>query len=227
MLTATQFTKYTAPHPESSVLLTIDMQRDFTIAGATFQIPGTAECVGQISSLLSVFRKMQRPIVHVVRLYLPDGGNVDACRREAVEQGTAIVLPGTPGAELVDELKPDHNIAVDADLLLHGRFQQLAPTEWVMYKPRWDAFYATGLEAHLREHGVDTVVFCGCNFPNCPRSSIYGASMRDFRIVMVTDAVSGVYEKGLEELGKIQVALMDTTECVDWIKSGEMGKARV
>jgi len=219
-----ELTKYTEPHPERSALVTIDMQRDFTLPGANFEVPGTVECLGQISGLLDAFRRMERPVVHVVRLYLPDGGNVDICRREMIEQGARIVAPGAPGAELVDELNPSGDFRLDANRLLKGRFQQLGPNEWAMYKPRWDAFHETGLEWHLRQRGVDTVVFCGCNFPNCPRSSIYGASMRDFRAVMVTDAVSGVYERGLEELSKIHVALMNTAECVAWLTGTVNGK---
>ena len=34
-------------------------------------------------------------------------------------------------------------------------------------------------------------MFCGCNFPNCPRTSIYEASERDFRVVLARDAISG------------------------------------
>ncbi len=219
-----QLTKYTQPHAERSALVIIDVQRDFTLHGAKFQIPGTMECLDQINGLLHAFRSTGRPIFHVVRLYLPDGGNVDLCRREMIEQGERIVVPDTPGAELVDELKPDKDVLLDANMLLQGQFQQLGPSEWAMYKPRWDAFYETGLERHLRQRGVDTVVICGCNFPNCPRSSIYGASMRDFRTVMVTDAVSGVYEKGLEELSKIQVALMNTAECVAWLTGAMNGE---
>jgi hypothetical protein len=48
--------------------------------------------------------------------------------------------------------------------------------------------------------------------------------MRDFRAVMVTDAVSGVYERGLEELSKIHVALMNTAECVAWLTGTVNGK---
>jgi nicotinamidase-related amidase len=56
------------------------------------------------------------------------------------------------------------------------------------------------------------VVFCGCNFPNCPRTSIYEASERDFRVVLVRDAVSGLYERGEQELLNIGVQLMTTGE---------------
>jgi nicotinamidase-related amidase len=57
-------------------------------------------------------------------------------------------------------------------------------------------------------------VFCGCNFPNCPRTSIYEASERDFRVVLAADAVSGLYERGREELTNIGVGLMETAEVV-------------
>ena len=83
-----------------------------------------------------------------------------------------------------------------------------------MYKPRWGAFYATPLEEHLRALGVDTLVFCGTNFPNCSRTSIYEASERDFRIVVAADAVSGIYDRGRAELEAIGVYLQPAGEVV-------------
>jgi nicotinamidase-related amidase len=62
---------------------------------------------------------------------------------------------------------------------------------------------------------VDTVVFVGCNFPNCPRTSIYEASERDYRVVVVTDAVSGLYDRALVELADIGAALMTSDEVMD------------
>ena len=83
-----------------------------------------------------------------------------------------------------------------------------------MYKPRWGAFFQTPLQAHLEGLGVSTLVFCGANFPNCPRTSIYEASERDFRIVVATDAISGLYERGRAELANIGVSLMSAAELV-------------
>jgi nicotinamidase-related amidase len=59
------------------------------------------------------------------------------------------------------------------------------------------------------------LVFCGCNFPNCPRTSIFEASERDFRIVLVRDAISGLYERGEQELHAIGVTLMETQDVLD------------
>lgn len=86
-----------------------------------------------------------------------------------------------------------------------------------MYKPRWGAFYGTKLVQHLRESGTDTLVFAGCNFPNCPRTSIYEASERDFRIVLVADAISGLYDRGAQECRAIGVAVRDTAQTLDWL----------
>ena len=63
---------------------------------------------------------------------------------------------------------------------------------------------------HLKRVGANTLVFSGCNFPNCPRTSIYEASERDYRVVLAEDAVSGLYDQGRTELSNIGVRLMDT-----------------
>ena len=86
-----------------------------------------------------------------------------------------------------------------------------------MYKPRWSAFYRTGLEDFFTTQSVDTVVICGCNFPNCPRTTAYEASERDYRLVLVSDATSGVYGRGIEELVNIGVAVQNTADTIEWI----------
>jgi nicotinamidase-related amidase len=203
--------------PKAAALLTIDVQCDFALPSSQANIPGTLEAARRIRPLVQEFRSVARPIVHMVRLYLPDGSNAELARRAYLKGGNQLVWPGTTGAELLDELKPEPSAALDADLLLSGEPQQMGRQEWVMYKPRWGAFYRTTLEEHLRALGVDTLVVCGCNFPNCPRTTIYEASERDFHVVVVPDATSGIYERGLEELRGIGVEVLDAEECVSWL----------
>lgn len=212
--------RYVEPDRDTAALLTVDVQRDFAEPGAPAEIPGTAEAAQQMGRLARAFRGRGAPIVHVVRLYRRDGSNVDRCRRAAIESGDEIAAPGSDGAELVDELKPSPSGRLDSDRLLAGELQPLGDDEWVMYKPRWGAFYGTPLATHLDELSVDTLVVCGCNFPNCPRTTVYEASERDFRIVLVADAVSGTYERGLDELADIGVAVVTTDRAVGWL-SGE------
>lgn len=209
--------EYTRPHRSSAALLTIDTQKDFTLPGAPAEIEGTAEAVPQMRRLAETFRSEGAPIVHVVRLYEEDGSNVDRCRKESIESGAEIVKPGTDGAELVDELKPSTDVTLDADQLLRGELQNIGPKEWIAYKPRWSAFYRTRLDEFLAARSIDTVVVCGCNFPNCPRTTIYEASERDYRLVFVSDATSGVYERGIDELENIGVRVETTAETIEWI----------
>jgi len=199
---------HTAPRFEAAALVTIDVQRD-TLDGRALEIPGTSAALAAMAALADAFRRTGRPIVHVVRLYQEDASNVDLCRRELVEGGARILAPGDEGAELAPGLAPDGAPGLDTDGLLAGELQPLGPAEWALYKPRWGAFFETPLEDHLRGLGVDTLAFCGANFPNCPRTSIYEASERDFRIVVAPDAVSGIYDRGRAELEGIGVALMD------------------
>ena len=129
------------------------------------------------------------------------------------------MAPESDGAELVDGLKPDTSVRLDAHVLLSGEIQQIGVNEFVMYKPRWGAFYGTDLEKFLKEREIDTVVISGCNYPNCPRTTIYEASERDYRVVLARDAISRLYPKGEEEMLDIGVSLMET-EKIESILTG-------
>jgi nicotinamidase-related amidase len=200
---------HTAPDFAAAALITIDTQRD-VLDGGVLEIAGTSAALPQMGALVVRFRELGAPIVHVVRLYRPDGSNVDLCRRAALEQGAPILHPAGDGTQLAPELLPHAGARLDDELLLAGGVQPLGSAEVAIYKPRWGAFYETPLDAHLRALGVSTLVFCGCNFPNCPRTSIYEASERDFRIVLATDAISGLYERGERELSNIGVRMMSS-----------------
>ena len=218
---------YLTPNPSRSALVTIDVQRDFVLKGAPAEVAGTLDAVPEMSRLVSAFRRQGRPVFHIVRLYVPDGSNVDLCRRSLVENGTSIVAPGSAGSELVADLTPAGSAALDARTLLAGDPQLLSTHEWALYKPRWGAFYGTRLESILGSKGIDTLVVCGCNFPNCPRATIYEASERDFRIVVAADAISGLYRRGEEELRAIGASVFTTDECLAWISESAGSPPRI
>ena len=211
-------TDYTRPDFRSMALITIDVQNDF-LDGQPCEIPGTCDALPQMRELVEAFRRARLPVIHMVRLYKSDGSNADLCRRSAVEQGASIVRPGTSGAQLATPLLPAPGMQLDPELLLSGAAQLLAQKEWAIYKSRWGAFYATTLEQHLRNLGVTTLAFAGCNFPNCPRTSIYEASERDFCIVLAEDAISGLYDRGRDEMKNIGVLLMTSKQLALAIKN--------
>jgi nicotinamidase-related amidase len=210
---------YTRPLPGSAALVLIDVQRDFYADDAPLRIEGTSEAIPPMARLATEFRERALPIVHVVRLYCADGSNADIVRKQSIEQGARIAVPGSAGSQIAPALLPNA-VELDHELLLNGDLQHVGPREHVMYKPRWGAFYQTKLEGHIRDTGSDTLVFAGCNFPNCPRTSIYEASERDFRIVLVSDALSGLDDRGIDECRRIGVDVRDLSATLAWLRRG-------
>lgn len=209
----------TAPHWPASALLTIDVQRDF-LSGRPYGVAGTSETLPELHALATAYRKAGLPIVHVVRLYLADGSNADISRRDLLRSGAVVARPGTAGAELADGLAPP-GTELDAAALLRGEVQQVGPNEHVMFKPRWNAFFETPLDAWLRGREVDTVVVAGCNFPNCPRGTLFGASERDYRAVAVSDAISQWTPSAQAELDGLGIRSVATADVV-----AAVGRAR-
>lgn len=180
---------YTAPEWGSSVIITIDTQCD-TLDGQPFEIPGTTAILPRMKSLL----------------------------KELIKKGARLVLAGSPGCQLAPDILPGEGILLNEDLLLSHGIQTIGTNEVVIYKLRWGAFYKTPLKQYLSEQNISTLIFCGCNFPNCPRTSIYEASERDFRVVVVDDAVSGLYDQGRHEMRNIGVELLSTSQVIEAVK---------
>lgn len=210
MTASTSATDYTAPHWDQSALVLIDVQNDF-VDGAT-PIAGTAELLPAMARLARAFRDAGRPVVHVIRLYVPGGSDVDPVRRSAVEAGARIAAPGSAGSEVPAALL---GVPLDHELLLSGAVQSVGDAEAVLFKPRWSAFHRTGLDEHLRDLGVDTVIVAGCNLPNCPRATLFDASERDYRAAVVADATSQATDQRLDDLRLIGVEVLTTADVVD------------
>lgn len=200
------------PELARSALVVIDTQVDFVDGGA-MSIPGTTQVLPAITRLLDAYRTAHLPVVHIVRLY--DGHDVDLCRRTLVAAGAPFARPGSVGSQIVPELQPDGAPALDPEVLLAGAPQQLGDREWALWKARWSAFHRTPLDEHLRGLAVTTVVIAGCNYPNCPRASVYGASERDYRILVASDAVSGVLPRHLDEAGLMGVLHAGSSEIAE------------
>jgi nicotinamidase-related amidase len=168
---------------------------------------------------VAAFRAAGRPIVHVIRLYRKGGANADRVRRGLLESGVELAAPGTPGSRLAPGLLPAPEPDPDHERLLAGGVQPVGPNEFIVFKPRWGAFYQTPLQELLAAHDVDSVVFVGCNLPNCPRASLIEASERDYRVGLVPEAVSRTSEQGLAEIAGLGVQLLTLADVEAGLKS--------
>ena len=212
---------YCVPERNAVALLTLSAQRDFVEPGSPIKAHGGERARPALRRLVEGFRAKGMPIFHAVRLYRPDGSNVDACRRQAVEEGMRFLMPGSLGSELLDDLKLNPSVRLNPDCLFGGRMQKIGPNEHAFYRPRWGAFYETTLERHLRDLNVNTLVVCGLSFATGTRATVYEASARDFRTVVVTDALASATQDGVRELGRMGVYLWSCDSCLDWLTGSQ------
>jgi hypothetical protein len=66
---------------------------------------------------------------------------------------------------------------------------------------------------------VTTLAFSGCNFPNCPRASIYEAGERDYKIILVKDTMSFLDKRDMIEMESIGVVFSNANELANAITS--------
>jgi len=210
----------TEPNWAHVALITIDMQKDFALPEGAGFVPGTEEILPAFARVIYAFRQRELPILHAIRLYLDDGSNAERCRQLLLQGGRSLVRPGTSGTQVVEVIQPA-TAPEESSALLAGEYKELSSSEWIFYKPRWSAFYGTGLEDHLRRLEVDTVVVAGCNFPNCPSATLFDATERNFRVVLVSDAVSGLAEAGLRWCTGIGVTPLTSDQVKAHIREGK------
>lgn len=157
-------------------LLIVDMQNDFVFPEAPAVIRGAAATVPQVRALLDWVRERGWPVFHVVREYRADGSDIEITRRDSFLAGAKYVVPGTRGAEIVEPLKP-------------------AAGEYRIVKPRFSAFFGTELDLILRRLGVDALLVCGTQYPNCIRATAYDGISHGYRVTVITDATSAASEE--------------------------------
>ena len=117
---------YTRPSADSAALVLIDVRHDFLDIPddtpgdhAAMPVHGTRAAISAMAQLTKAFRERGLPIVHVIRLYQPDGSNADLVRRRLIEQGARIAAPGSTGSQIAAELLPNV-VELEHELLLSG-----------------------------------------------------------------------------------------------------------
>jgi len=155
----------------ATALLVIDMQEDFVLPEGPLFVAGAPATVPALARLLDLGRARGWAVFHVLREHAPDGSDAEITRRGLFAGGGGFCLPGTPGARIVEPLRP-------------------LPGETCVVKKRFSAFFGTDLHARLTALGVGTVVIGGTQYPNCIRATATDALARDYRVVVVTDCCS-------------------------------------
>ena len=161
------------PAPERPALLIIDMVKDYFAAERKLPItPLARQIIAPINSLSSQFRRRNWPVVF----------STDAFEKEDfifTGRMHPHSLKGTEGAEIIEELD-----RAEEDLWLP--------------KPRFSAFFATGLEDWLRKRGVTLCAVAGIATHFCVLTTATDALCHDFKAVLLSDCTAS-YSKALHD----------------------------
>lgn len=170
--------------PAHTAVLVIDMQNDFCAKGGMadregFDVTPVSEMAARLPDFLNKARAAGALVVFVRNLYstehnfyLSDAWLEQAAR---VRKGSYTLhqVCGTDhwGGEFYGNLRPE-------------------TTDPVVTKHRFNAFHNTDLESILRIHAIRTLVFAGCMTNVCVETTARDAFMRDYYVVVPSDATA-------------------------------------
>lgn len=161
---------------DKSAVLVVDMLNDFVTGAigcdrAKAIVPATAE-------LLAEARIAGVPVIYC------NDSHYAVIDREFEVWGPHAVA-GTPGAEVIPELKPEEK-------------------DYIVPKHRYSGFFQTNLDILLKELGIDTVIMTGLHSHMCVRHTSADAFQLGYNVVVAKEATNSFTEQdyiyGLEYL---------------------------
>lgn len=172
------------PALTAPAVVTIDLHRghlDPRVATLPLPPPASAALLDRVVPMLEDFRALGVPIVHLVTAYRDrqeilsnpywalQAGRPDSTRAAIAEHN----LIGMPGLELMPGVLGEGDVVIDT-------------------KKRYDCFVGTDLEFVLRATGRRTLLVGGVNTNSCVLATAVAASVRDFLVVVLEDAVNSM-----------------------------------
>ncbi len=166
-----------------TAVLIIDMQNAFCRKGGMFDLGGRdisliPQTYGPIRRVSTVAREKGIKVVYIVHRLSPDLREVGPLSRysfrgmlERPEARDKLILQGTWGAEIIDELAPRQD-------------------EMVIEKRRFSAFVGTELDMMLKTFDIRYLIFTGVATNICVESSLRDASHLQYLPILVSDAVA-------------------------------------
>jgi nicotinamidase-related amidase len=125
------------------------------------------ELVRSINELVELMRQLGQPIIWVRQEFEPD---LRDAFQEMKDKGIRITIKGTAGCEIASDLAT-------------------APSDPVVVKKRYSAFFGTELEPMLERWKPDVLLLAGINTHACVRMTAIDAYQRDWKVVLAADCV--------------------------------------
>ncbi len=149
---------------KAPVLLVIDMLNDFLSRWE----PGRRQALVEATNeLVGIFRRRSHPVIWIRQEFEPD---LRDAFQEMRSKGIYSTIKGTPGCQIVSDLV-------------------LAPSDTVLVKKRYSAFFKTGLDELLAQLKPDAISLAGINTHACIRATAIDAYQRDWPVVLASDCI--------------------------------------
>jgi nicotinamidase/pyrazinamidase len=161
---------FTMISKSNSAILVIDMVKDYFDPRRNLKItPHARAIIDPINNLTRTFRKNGWPVIFATDSFKEDDFIFSA--RMKPES-----LAGTEGAQVIDEL-------------------ERKPEDLWLPKPRFSAFFQTGLTEYLRKRNVTLCAVAGIATPFCVLTTALDAICYDFMSVIISDCSAAASEK--------------------------------
>jgi nicotinamidase-related amidase len=175
-----------------TALILIDLQKG--IVGMATVDPASV-IVDNAARLARAFRARQLPVVRVRVAFSPDGGDILKARTDAAAPGG----PRSPDfSELCEEIGS-------------------GPTDIIITKRQWDAFYGTELDLQLRRRKITGIVLAGIATSIGVESTARHGRELAYEIAIASDAVTDrsreAHENSLQRIFP-RLGQVDTTDAI-------------
>lgn len=137
----------------TKALLVIDVQNDY-FPGGMMELQDSIGASLNIRELLDYFRKGSMQVIHI--------------QHQSVKPGAQFLLPGTPGTEFHENVKP-------------------LDTEKIFKKNFPNSFRSTGLDEYLKEHKISTLVIAGMMTHMCVDTTVRAAFDLGYQCIVAGD----------------------------------------
>jgi isochorismate hydrolase len=196
--------------PSKTALIIVDMQNEFLRKGGAVYIPDTQKSIENHQKLIAFCHGKNIPIFYLKYVTPP----VSTLWREFASKLTQPPLSGCckgtkryfsdiekelDVTEIIDEISPQ-------------------PEDYVVEKNWFDSFWASPLESYLRALKIEYLIITGVVTEVCVEATAKGAYLRNFYVVVVSDAVSSAspayHEVVLELLAKRWARVISTDDVI-------------
>jgi len=155
-------------NPNSTALIVVDMQNDFTHPDGALYAEGSEQAIDGVNDAITTARKRGFDLV----VFTQDSHDNNS---EEFEQWGEHCVHGTWGEEINEVIDGQPNRTIK--------------------KNTYDAFFNTDLPRLLKINGIDTVIICGTLANVCVQETASSAALHDYEVIVVEDAVGYIDEE--------------------------------